>query len=302
MNLSKSDTLAIKGLAIVFVMVGHFINAGFFHMNVLRFSGAWGVAMFLFVSGYGLYKSYQNNKTMNHYIQNKIDKVFLPYFIVTIIWILTLNNKLFVINDLKIVILSLIGLDLNRTIDGTMWYISFLFINYLIFYLVFKLSIKCGIKILILLLVCYMIGKFPILNYESVNYQFHLHWASFPLGVVVSYFEDKKTVNLKKYIKVFLIFIFLSFSVILFKYVEVSLPCYSLFSVSIAAIFILLCTIVSEKIKILYQIIGKYSYELYLVEGMVIFNIGIIDKSGILAFPIIILLAFMLKKILNMIE
>lgn len=51
--MKKEDTLALKAIAIIFVLLGH--------LNYLDSSGAWGVHIFLILSGYGLETSYQWN-------------------------------------------------------------------------------------------------------------------------------------------------------------------------------------------------------------------------------------------------
>lgn len=52
-KMSKEITNSLKGIAILFVLFGH--------TNFLDSSGAWGVHIFLLLSGYGLECSYQKN-------------------------------------------------------------------------------------------------------------------------------------------------------------------------------------------------------------------------------------------------
>ena len=54
-------TEQIKGLAILMVILGH-LNTEFYDWRFMQPFGSMGVALFLFISGYGLTKSFENKR------------------------------------------------------------------------------------------------------------------------------------------------------------------------------------------------------------------------------------------------
>lgn len=68
LELFQTDTYALKGIAILFVLLGH--------MGYLDASGAWGVHIFLIVSGYGLYCS-EKKSGIDSFWRKRILAVYL---------------------------------------------------------------------------------------------------------------------------------------------------------------------------------------------------------------------------------
>ena len=132
--ITKESTLEIKGIAILMVIIGHVSSR--YGSSVLNYMGAFGVALFLFISGYGLVMSYNKNG-LNNFFKKRFINVFIPYVAITTIWIIfdLIKGKIY---SLKTYVLLLIGFDYNRTIDETMWYISIILLWYIIFYIIFK--------------------------------------------------------------------------------------------------------------------------------------------------------------------
>lgn len=56
--ISRNNTNILKGIAIFFVLFGH--------MGYIDNGGAWGVHIFLIISGYGVFNSASNNE-LNEY-------------------------------------------------------------------------------------------------------------------------------------------------------------------------------------------------------------------------------------------
>lgn len=59
MSISKEESTFLKGWAIVLVILSHILKRYLnIESNITDFMGTGGVALFLFLSGYGLYMSY----------------------------------------------------------------------------------------------------------------------------------------------------------------------------------------------------------------------------------------------------
>ena len=135
--ISQSVSDRMKTCAIIMVILGHMLNI-YLHQNpyLSIILGTGGVAVFLILSGYGLVVSYQKNGIKNEYWEHKIKKVFIPYWIVTFLWVVFIG--LLKPSRSELLIKNLLLIDYNREIDATMWYLSFLLLWYLLFFVVFK--------------------------------------------------------------------------------------------------------------------------------------------------------------------
>lgn len=128
--MNKENTNVLKAIAILFVLFGH--------TNFLDSSGAWGVHIFLLLSGYGLERSYQKNGLVDFW-KKRFCRVFIPYEAIILIALpieMLLNKKCGIIN----VIASVAGFDVGYNIDPSMWYISYCFLLYTEFYIWKKLE------------------------------------------------------------------------------------------------------------------------------------------------------------------
>ena len=99
-DITSEKTEHIKGIAIILMMWHHLFGCNFLETWLSPFIKAEilfgiyakiGVAVFLFCSGYGLYKSYiSKDISAKKYIPLKLVKTFIPYWIVMIIAIICL--------------------------------------------------------------------------------------------------------------------------------------------------------------------------------------------------------------------
>lgn len=110
--LSYFSTNSMKGIAIIFVIFSHLkLLPGIF--------AEIGVATFFILSGFGLTRSYLK-RGLSNYISSKILKVWFPYFILTIFWMIIDFFQEIHYSVLKIT-LNLIGLAILSPIDPSMW-------------------------------------------------------------------------------------------------------------------------------------------------------------------------------------
>lgn len=96
----KSDTVAIRGISALFVMIAHYSNWFNQISNVtinrilmmpLEQLGGIGVLLFFFVSGYGINESYGKKNDMKGFVIKRFYGVYLPYVLMKIITNTMLN-------------------------------------------------------------------------------------------------------------------------------------------------------------------------------------------------------------------
>lgn len=300
-SLDMSVTKQAKGLAIIMVIISHLSSIDP-KWNIFNSFGKIGVAIFLFVSGYGLIKSYAKNG-LEDFWHKRITTVMVPYFIVTALWIIVdyfLGKK-----DLfQNIILSLLGLNFNPSIDGTMWYIPYVMIWYLSFYLVFKFSRMKVISLFGIGLVLFIARIFNI--FGEASYHFALHAFTFPIGVFYSLYGERFT---EKYKEKFL-FLLMTIS-LLFYLMNISLNgenglYYMINSILFMIISISIFLILKHKGLILsfLDLVGGYSFELYLFEGylmnlLIYSNIMSLYYSLWIYLIVLIFMTYILKKHIN---
>ena len=125
--LTKQKTSIIKGAAILFVILSH--------CGLIECGGAIGVDLFLIVSGYGIY--YSSKKGTSDFWKKRITSVYFPYLFTTLVFLIiriTLGFRPTIFE----VLISIFGLDFNLNIDPTMWYISYIFVMYVLAYFYIK--------------------------------------------------------------------------------------------------------------------------------------------------------------------
>lgn len=263
--MDKSTTNQLKGIGIILIVLSHlnlykFIVLPNFFINC----GAWGVGLFLLASGYGLTQSFLR-KGSQGFFKKRLMKVLLPYSLVTVIWIL-LDTLLYHLHySSPVIVLSLIGFDLNRHVDPSMWFISFIILWYIAFYAVFSLptSNKLRIAVLFFVSLCFCFEPFNF----GVTYQWHFHSFIFPIGVLGSLYADriKQFLSSKNALGLSLI-LFVAF---------IPLTVYSLASYHFVFYLQMLSNLCFALAAIAllgylhlagWEYIGKMSYEIYLLE------------------------------------
>lgn len=173
-------TNSLRGIAILLVMISH-VSAT---MNTVLFSplGGTGVALFLFMSGFGLNESFKSHGLV-HYWRKKALRVLIPYFFVATVlyyckWEFTWSSYLLDITGLK----------------THYWYIAFLMKWYIAFWISSKYFLRY--RILVLLMMSVMIlFLFPNIEAEQA--------FSFLTGLLVStYIDEIKEWGDKRIVKI----------------------------------------------------------------------------------------------------
>jgi len=303
-------TVQLKGIAILLVIISHLKLLKFISLPYdFSFSGAWGVAIFLLLSGFGLTQSYLKNGVSNGFFKKRFSKVVLPYVIVTGIWLAIDAIFLAKTYSWSTALLALTGFDLSTSIDPTMWFVTFIILWYLIFFLVFKLPTRDAVKLVLLFVFAYLFRNHAALVFPSrIAWQWGLHAYLFPLGALaglyyrrLSYIVKPKVLVLCLGVAVIPTFYFFS------MYVGKSLDIfenYTWANFAFALGVILLMAIarfygLSSKPLVL---VGSISYELYLFEWVFMGKYNLLHAftgkwlSGLLFALVIVALSISLRR------
>ena len=161
--LSKPLTNCLKGIAVVLVIISHFLGGGF----VIRYFtplGGIGASIFLFLSGYGINESFLG-KGLKGYWAKRINRILIPYLVWCGIWAILI--RLF---------------SFNSPFFLRYWYLEYLFLWYALFYFTKRLIPRCANWVMLVITVC----LFPFLDNLESEQSF-----SFILGVLVSDYKGK---------------------------------------------------------------------------------------------------------------
>jgi len=309
--LSRIQTDQLKGIAILLVILGHLWVHVIKSNTILVFSGE-AVALFLFLSGYGLTISKKNKRpSLKDFFGARIKRVMVPYWIITILLIFLdylILKRTYSYNNL---IFTFLGINVNpvtKHIDYVRWYITLLLLWYIIFF--FAVTIFDDSKSITFLIIC------GIIVYIFEHCITHLDWYqifAFPIGCTCAYYYENINNLLKKLTKIYcfllpglIVLTSILCKPLLFQYQLFNFP-YIIIKLlrecnSILLNFGLIIFIALLNAKKYYSpflhFCGKISYELFLLHGafLIKYNpiIGPINKSILLAYKFIIFLGFII--------
>lgn len=190
LEIKRTPSEYIRGIAIVFVVLGHILGGtfGIINTHITSILGIGGVMIFLLQSGYGLYQSYQKNGLQGRtYWNKKLEKVFLPYSIITGIYYLYMMLRGTAPGYVAL-LRNILCIDYTRTMDRTMWYMSFLLLWYIAFFCVFYFKGATVVKVSMLLLFGLAFHSYWLKDtFEQCAWQFSTNAFAFPFGVALGY-------------------------------------------------------------------------------------------------------------------
>lgn len=297
--LSKEDSQSLKAISAILIVLHHLSQRVGINLITLPFIeiGKYSVALFLFLSGYGVMSSYVNNKNyLNGFLRRRILTIYIPFMISNIIFIIIDNIK-----GEKFGLLEVIEYTLGiKLIDGIMWFIFSIIIFYVIFYLAFKFTtIKRGTINLIIGTIGYLVlGILFDLGTTITNISF-----AFAGGSIVAIYKEKFVELLqKKYVlKISGIICILGVTRI------VSILCGNIFlrefilSISTLSYAVLLVSL-SKRFKLNGEIVkslGIISFEIYLLHNKLIAVMPNINRSiavAIFYFFVLIIFSYIFSK------
>lgn len=247
----------------------------------IRGFGHLGVALFFFLSGYGLQEKVRENEAyLKGFLKKRIVKLYIPYLIATFVYIVI--RFLFGVRyTIKEVLMSLVGL---YTIVNFSWYIFLQLALYLVFWLIYK---KCNDnqKRIITLTVCilFIIGACAALHLPSYCY---VSLLAFPLGVIISEYQQSIMKFTRGGMGIFLIVLFTIICILCFSGMASSVSTcifqshngllkivergeMILCDIAFIGIIAIVCSRIELKSKLFTQL-GMISYEVYLLQGLFI--------------------------------
>ena len=269
MKISREQSNTLRAIAIIMVLVGHgFSRLGESNLDILKWGGGCGVAIFLILSGYGMSESYKKNGLQfKNYWKKRIVVVMIPYWCVMILQSFIDYFLLHRRMKAGLWLLSFCGYsdyDSLEGIDPTMWYITFIMVCYFIFFVVFKIPrISDNIKVAILLSI-FILG---FANKMILTTDWYINYFSFPIGVLVSIYGEKINDWMKNIVIAVSLLVFVGISTGYYSE-KMSISNIELIYSMFGGLFFVFCNIKLNKRLI--AKIGEASYAIYLVEGLVV--------------------------------
>ncbi|WDF68346.1 acyltransferase family protein [Sphingobacterium oryzagri] len=266
---TRFDTTAsssLKGILSILIILSH-IN---FHADLPIFLTitAWGgtkVALFFFISGYGLMASYlqKGASYLDGFLFKRLWKVVKPLFIVTISFLLLyyLDTGTFK-GDL-----------LNELITKGMTPLPYSWFAYaiIVFYLFFFLAFKSGSNDMLKIFITFGLTLLVTLVMKEVGYD-RAWWVSnlaFPLGLFFRY-KEKVIISYSRTrfgnLALVPLLCFLVLALVLLK-IEIL---YAFAYVLIVMMIMILMSYVKLPSGPIFSTLGKVSYETYLIHGAVL--------------------------------
>lgn len=289
---NRNCTTTLRGIAILIIMIGH-VGVSGFDCRLFNPFGGIGVAMFLFLSGYGLTESYKKNG-LNQFWRKKVSRIAIPY----IIWIPIYHIAMR---------LSPLGSIYHLEIIPRYWFLEYLLIAYALFYFIIKYCSKHTIIIM---------GIIGVISFISMNNLRAEQSFSFLAGIL---FSQNKLLFEKMEKKQLITFAFLFFVVGITALLIKQLPqlrIYDLESIQFKSLNLLIKLPLGISLLLMLFAIspngirwiipfGNMSYELYLthvsffmsIAGCALYLIVFIVQTVLLAYIIHYLNKFILNKI-----
>lgn len=278
--LGVNSTNGLKGLlalGIVFHHLSQWVTTGTEFVN-FKYMGTYIVSVFFFISGYGLYV--QNNRKedyLDNFLSKRLSKILTPFIAISSIYLIyrSINGQ---------VLSSLFFIDLFRkgsTVIYNGWFVDIIILMYVFFYISFKIFSNGTVAILVntLLIVGYIILAIKL------GYGFWWYNSSLPFVLGLLWAKNKKYIDeiLNKYYFIILVcitsllFISHQYSFVLKKLHIVDSYSYAFLANIDNVIFTIFFILIVRKIDFSNKyllFLGKISFELYMIHGLVISIFG----------------------------
>ncbi len=274
-NFNVGQSNALKGLCAIFVIFHHlctYLADVYREFFVFEKIGFLMVAMFFFISGYGLMYGVLNKKNyLKGFFSKRILTILIPYYIINLFYIL--SKYIIKILDKTYIIRSLFGYY--------QWYVMAILILYIGFWICFKIfKNKYGATAVTIYTFAYVMTMYILYKFFNMT-DFGFWWYNsilcFVLGIWYCKFKSIINEFFKKHYGKILAITGTVFAVTLkytsLKYNESTLPLL-LAEIVCSSVFVIIIMMLSMKIQLgnkLISICGKLSLELYLSHALFIF-------------------------------
>ncbi|WP_163337113.1 acyltransferase [Desulfopila sp. IMCC35008] len=311
--LGREVTDQFRGLAILLVVVGHISVHTLEARQQIYFPvfGQYGVSIFFLLSGFGLARSYANRSLqLCDFFKRRLTKVMIPYWIVTIIIVIT--DSIFLargyrLNDILATMLGFNSSRIVQIIDYVRWYITVLLAWYLFFVFFWKISNRKKIRAVCCLSTGVLLvwGNYYYLN---IGYAF----LSFPCGVWLALYYDtvhawylrfnRKMLLLSAVSAIMVNYLFQSY---LYDRIDIFLPSVGVAFISecswilVSLSLIVIGLLLMPYHSLLLSNFGTYSYSIFLLHGCLMVKYDFILYRGYLFITFWIYLLFVIFLSIN---
>ena len=278
--LGVKSTSGLKGflaLGIVFHHLSQWVTTGEEFSN-FGYMGTYIVSVFFFLSGYGLYV--QNDRKedyLDNFLSKRLSKILTPFITISSIYLIYRN-----LNGQELTIPFFVNLfKKGSTVIYNGWFVDIIILMYIFFYISFKMFSNRTISILIntILIVVYIILAIRL------EYGFWWYNSSLPFVLGLLWAKNKEYIDrvLRNYYFVILVLItgllFLShqYDVVYKKLHLVDSYSYAFLANINNVIFTIFFILIVRKIAFSNKyllFLGKISFELYMIHGLVMSIFG----------------------------
>lgn len=272
-TLSVNNTQLLKGIAATLIIFGHCTAID--RSSILcKFNVGWYcVALFMFISGWGITYSYKYKLNyLQHFWGSRFYKIAIPFLSAHLIYAVVkiAYGETFSIYDIFAGVLG------QCTVVDNSWYPVAAIVFYFLFWFVFQLHIAENIKPLLLAVVAMVVTflEFKIFGLAS-DWWFISNFA-FPIGVILCFY-DSNLVYRKRYFEIAIAGYVLGYCMIpgyhiLFgEYNNIIYVLASNLRSAFLSVFIIMGVSYFSSHSKTMSILGRISYEMYLVHGLFIF-------------------------------
>jgi peptidoglycan/LPS O-acetylase OafA/YrhL len=314
-------TEELKGLAILAVLfshIGYFLIADHRFLFPLSTIAGVGVNLFLFLSGMGLtFSSLKQTLSIQTFYFKRLPRLFIPMWIVLVIYLLMDWIKLDRTYPLNITIENFLGFfpraDLFLDINSPLWYFTMIMFYYLLYPLVFHRKIAYLAPVF-LLLIPFMLFKIDLPISKDVLNLYKVHLVSFPIGVLFALVIQDKYLSILRFhfknifLRSNLVFILIPIFLGIFAYTSINsgvgLEKEIEQTISLITMFSIIFIFIAKNIEFrLFNLFGKYSYEIYLLHWPLLVRYDLIYQflpasiATILYLAIFIGLGYLLQEL-----
>lgn len=278
--LNVKSTNGLKGflaLGIVFHHLSQWVTTGVEFSN-FNYMGTYIVSAFFFLSGYGLYiQNERKEGYLDNFLVKRLSRVIVPVIFVSGIYIVYFISNKYVITINYFISLFVKG----STIIANGWFVDVIILLYVCFYISFKMFSNRTISILIntILIVVYIVLSIRL------EYGFWWYNSSLPFVLGLLWAKHKKYIDevLNKYYFIVLVcitgllFISHQYDIVYKKLHLVDSYSYAFLANIDNVIFTIFFILIVRKIDFSNKyllFLGKISFELYMIHGLVMSIFG----------------------------
>lgn len=296
MKFDLDKTKYLKGFAILLVLISHFYRYADTEsiFSFLGHIGFFGAALFSFLSGYGLYASYEKKGIYSGWLVKKILNVYIPFIIITVI------SDMFVYKSNLLKFKNILGIFYGKN-DQTMWFVPWIMLFYILFYFIFKYLKSEKNKLTILIVIILLITINLQLN-QNVNSVWYTCNASLVGGVFFRKISLKTNkVGLVSLYSIFFILLYISLkfrgNIFIKDYATLFDGLFFCLATCYTVVVVKNFLLVYNKTKLL-AFIGKYAYYIYIIQAKILLFFLFKPQYKLLFFVIItILCAYIFRNL-----